>query len=278
MEPGIRVGQSTFFVSSNANVATRALKRDLLTRFRGVAFDGFAQPCVSGISGTQTVMRRVGGTTRASNFQPVVFSAVIGRSVHRVLTASGNFVVSVFSAFLTPLRRRLARRSSCAINGSRSVNNGSGCVRQVRTIGFTLSGSSNTHARCCSGTSLVLINISHYNGAPAYLCVTVRFNVHTTGCPLARSSVRHLALPTTLHTRRRGLFNLAVSPSHLATVHGRHGPGDHCSDCTRYRFRIHRIRGLFHHRGVTRVGSARFSIRRVSTGVLIRGNIRQQFG
>ena len=104
--------RTVFFVSDQTGVTAETLGHSLLTQFDGLKFRGVTVPFINTLDKAKETVRRINLTGEVEGARPIVFSTTVQDDVRDVIATSNGLLLDFFDAFIGPLERELAMRSS----------------------------------------------------------------------------------------------------------------------------------------------------------------------
>src|SRR5688572_8485474 len=197
--------RTVFFVSDQTGVTAETMGHSLLTQFDALKFRPVTLPFISTPDKAAEAARRIDLTATQDGVRPVVFSTLVQDDLRAIVKKANGLFLDFFDAFLAPLEKELAVRSSHTSGRAHSMADLTAYTARINATNFALANDDGAGARDYDHADVVLIGVSRSGKTPTCLYLALQYGIFAANYPLTEDELEAERLPVPLSGRNRKL-------------------------------------------------------------------------
>jgi regulator of PEP synthase PpsR (kinase-PPPase family) len=262
--------RTVFFVSDQTGVTAETLGHSLLTQFDGLKFRGVTVPFINTLDKAKETVRRINLTGEVEGARPIVFSTTVQDDVRDVIATSNGLLLDFFDAFIGPLERELAMRSSHAAGKAHGVADSRSYSKRIDAMNYALEHDDGATTRDYERADVILVGVSRSGKTPTCLYMALRYGLYAANYPLAEEEFERGRLPSVLEPHRPRLFGLSIAPRRLQQIRQERRPESTYASARQVSFELRSAEALFTRFGIPHIDTTELSIEEIASKVLDR--------
>ena len=262
--------RTVFFVSDQTGVTAETLGHSLLTQFDGLKFRGVTVPFINTLDKAKETVRRINLTGEVEGARPIVFSTTVQDDVRDVIATSNGLLLDFFDAFIGPLERELAMRSSHAAGKAHGVADTRSYSKRIDAMNYALEHDDGATTRDYERADVILVGVSRSGKTPTCLYMALRYGLYAANYPLAEEEFERGRLPSVLEPHRPRLFGLSIAPRRLQQIRQERRPESTYASARQVSFELRSAEALFTRFGIPHIDTTELSIEEIASKVLDR--------
>ena len=266
-----RAAQRTvFFISDGTGITAETLGHSLLAQFpeAGSLRQAWV-PFIDSLDKAEECARAIREARARDGVRPIVFSTLVdARTVARIHAEDALFI-DLFEQFIGPLEAELGVSSSHTVGRFHDVASSHSYKARMEAINYTLAHDDGvSDSPDLSEADVVLVGVSRSGKTPTSLYLAIQFGLKAANYPLIPEDFARNRLPGELHSHRRKLFGLTISPERLAQIRQERLPGSHYASLENCRHEIEAARKLMDRENVPHLDSTHTSIEEIAAHIM----------
>ncbi|ROR34592.1 posphoenolpyruvate synthetase regulatory kinase/phosphorylase PpsR [Inmirania thermothiophila] len=265
-----------FFVSDRTGITAETLGHSLLSQFEGVDFQPRTIPFVDTVEKARAAAAEIDRAAAASGVRPLVFSTLVDAEIRRTVAASRGVCFDFFDAFIGPLEREFATRSSHTIGRTHGLVDLQAYQARIEAVNYALTHDDGLGTGGYDRADLILTGVSRSGKTPTSLYLAMHFGVRAANYPLTEEDLEQARLPEELAPHRDRIYGLTIDPERLAQIRAERRPGSRYASLEQCRREIRQVERLYRMEGIPAFDTSRSSIEEIATAVIERAGIRRR--
>jgi len=259
--------RTIFFVSDQTGVTAETLGHSLMTQFEGLEFRAVTLPFVSSLDKAHEAVRKVNAAAEVGGVRPIIFSTLVQDDLRDVVMRSNALFLDFFAAFVGPLERELATRSTHRAGRAHGMADLAAYTTRINATNFSLAnddggGHDYEHA------DLVLIGVSRSGKTPTCLYMALQYGIFAANYPLTDEDLESDTLPPHLAPHRAKLYGLTIKPERLQQIRTERRPESRYASRQQVQYELRAAELLFQRYGISYIDTTECSIEEIASRIL----------
>jgi hypothetical protein len=260
--------RTVFFVSDQTGVTAETLGHSLLTQFDGQQFRQVTVPFISNLDKAREAVRRINLTAEIEGTRPIVFSTLVQDDIRREVQESVGLFLDFFDAFLAPLERELAVRSSHTTGRAHGMADLKTYTLRMEATNFALANDDGASTRNYDKADVILLGVSRTGKTPTCLYMALQYGVFAANYPLADEEFETGKLPAALEEHRSKLYGLTIAPARLEQIRRERRPDGRYASPQQVGYELRESVKIFQRHAIPYVDTTQFSIEEIASTIL----------
>ena len=259
--------RTVFFVSDQTGVTAETMGHSLLTQFEGLEFRPVTLPFVSTVDKAEEVVRRINRTGAEEGVRPIIFSTLVQDDLREIVMRSEALFLDFFAAFVGPLERELATRSTHRAGRAHGMADLAAYTTRINATNYTLAnddGGGHEYARA----DLILIGVSRSGKTPTCLYMALQYGIFAANYPLTEDDLENGSLPARLVPFRAKLYGLTIKPERLQQIRNERRPESRYSSRQQVQYELRAAEALFRRYDIPSIDTTECSIEEIASRIL----------
>jgi regulator of PEP synthase PpsR (kinase-PPPase family) len=257
-----------FFVSDQTGVTAETMGHSLLTQFDGQEFRPVTLPFISSIDKAQEAVRKIDATAAEEGARPIVFSTLVQEDVREVVKRAQGLFLDFFDAFLGPLEKELAAKSTHAAGRAHGMSDLVAYTTRINATNFAVANDDGAGARDYEHADVILVGVSRSGKTPTCLYMALQYGIFAANYPLTDDDLESDRLPHVLAPYVRKIYGLTIRPDRLQQIRQERRPNSRYSSAQQVQYEIRAAESLFVRHGVGCVNTTECSIEEIASRIL----------
>jgi regulator of PEP synthase PpsR (kinase-PPPase family) len=260
--------RTIFFVSDQTGITVEALGHSLLTQFDGLDYKPVTVPFVDTVDKANRVAESINRAAAEDGLRPMVFASLVRDDVRAPLLQCNALVLDYFDAFLAPIERELASRSSHALGRAHGIGDSRAYNMRIEATNFAVAADDGHSVDHYDRADVILTGVSRSGKTPTCLYMALQYGVFAANYPLTDDDLEGTALPTALRPHLAKLYGLTIAPERLRQIrlerrsHGVYATAQQIS------FELRAAEALFKRHGIRCIDTTHSSIEEIASTIL----------
>jgi regulator of PEP synthase PpsR (kinase-PPPase family) len=268
--------RTVFFVSDQTGVTAETMGHSLLTQFEGLEFRQVTLPFVASLDKAREAVRKIDATAAEDGLRPIVFSTLVKGDLREVVKCSNGLFLDFFDAFLGPLERELAVKSSERSGRAHGIADQMMYSARIDATNFALAADDGAVSADYDRADVILIGVSRSGKTPTCIYMAMQYGVFAANYPFTEDDFDSKQLPQAVRNHTRKLFGLTISPKRLQQIRNERRPGSRYASITQCEFEVRSAENLFQRHGVPCIDTTECSIEEIASRVIDRKGIERR--
>jgi regulator of PEP synthase PpsR (kinase-PPPase family) len=260
--------RTVFFVSDQTGVTAETMGHSLLTQFESQEFRPVTLPFISSIDKAQEAVRRIDATAAEEGTRPIVFSTLVQEDVRAVVKRTKGLFLDFFDAFLTPLEKELAVKSTHATGRAHGMSDLAAYTSRINATNYAVANDDGAGARDYEHAEVILVGVSRSGKTPTCLYMALQYGIFAANYPLTDDDLELDRLPQVLVPYTRKLYGLTIRPDRLQQIRHERRPDSRYSSPQQVQYEIRAAESLFTRLGVPCINTTECSIEEIASRIL----------
>ncbi len=270
-----RLKRTVFFVSDRTGITAETLGHSLMTQF-DIDFEQVTLPFVDSIERARKVVEQINRIAVSGAPRPIVFSTVVQDEVREHLRGSSAAFFDFFDAFISPLERELAVKSSHAIGQAHGLGDRQKYDVRIEAINFALNHDDGATTRQYGKADIIIVGVSRTGKTPVSLYLALQYGIFAANYPLTEDDILETGLPKVLHPYRGKLYGLSIAPERLQSIRQERRPNSRYASIQQCQLEVMRGEGLFRQNRIPYLNSTTVSIEEIATTIIHESGLKRR--
>jgi [pyruvate, water dikinase]-phosphate phosphotransferase / [pyruvate, water dikinase] kinase len=259
--------RTVFFVSDQTGVTAETMGHSLLTQFEALEFRPVTLPFVSSVDKAEEVVRRINRAALEEGVRPIVFSTLVQDDLREIVMTSNGLFLDFFAAFVGPLERELATRSTHRAGRAHGMADLAAYTTRINATNFALANDDGTGGDY-ERADVVLIGVSRSGKTPTCVYMALQYGIFAANYPLTEDDLEAGALPARLNVHRRKLYGLTIRPERLMQIRNERRPDSRYASRQQVQFELRAAEALFSRYQIPSLDTTECSIEEIASRIL----------
>jgi len=267
--------RTVFFISDQTGVTAETMGHSLLTQFERLDYSPVTLPFVSSVDKAREAVSKVNAAAAAEGVRPIIFSTLVQDELREIVMASDALFLDFFAAFVGPLERELATRSSHRAGRAHGMADLAAYTTRINATNFSLanddgSGADYEHA------DVVLIGVSRSGKTPTCLYMALQYGIFAANYPLTDDDLESGDLPRRLVPYRHKLYALTIKAERLQQIRTERRPDSRYASPQQVHYELRAAEALFKRYGIACIDTTECSIEEIASRILDSSGIERR--
>ena len=259
--------RTVFFISDQTGVTAETMGHSLLTQFEGLDYSPVTLPFVSSVDKAREVVSKVNAAAAAEGVRPIIFSTLVQDELREVVMTSEALFLDFFAAFVGPLERELATRSTHRAGRAHGMADLAAYTTRINATNFSMAnddggGADYEHA------DLVLIGVSRSGKTPTCLYMALQYGIYAANYPLTEDDLESGKLPASLAHHQAKLYGLTIRPDRLQQIRHERRPNSRYASAQQEAFEVRAAEALFERLGIPFIDTTHCSVEEIGSRIM----------
>ncbi|MGH8495519.1 MAG: posphoenolpyruvate synthetase regulatory kinase/phosphorylase PpsR [Gammaproteobacteria bacterium] len=268
--------RTVFFVSDQTGVTAETLGHSLLTQFDTQQFRQVTVPFISNLDKARDAVRKINLTAEIEGTRPIVFSTLVQDDIRREVQESVGLFLDFFDAFLAPLERELAVKSSHTTGRAHGMADLKTYTLRMEATNFALANDDGASTRNYDKADVILLGVSRTGKTPTCLYMALQYGVFAANYPLADEEFETGKLPASLERYRAKLYGLTIAPDRLEQIRRERRPDGRYASPQQVGFELREAVKIFQRYAIPYVDTTQFSIEEIASTILDKTGVERR--
>jgi regulator of PEP synthase PpsR (kinase-PPPase family) len=248
----------------------------LLTQFEGLEFRQVTLPFVASVDKAREAVRKIDATAAEDGLRPIVFSTLVKGELREVVKLSNGLFLDFFDAFLGPLERELAVKSSERSGRAHGIADQMMYSARIDATNFALAADDGAVSADYDRADVILIGVSRSGKTPTCIYMAMQYGVFAANYPFTEDDFDSKQLPAAVRNHTPKLFGLTIAPKRLQQIRNERRPGSRYASITQCEFEVRSAENLFQRHSVPCIDTTECSIEEIASRVIDRKGIERR--
>jgi regulator of PEP synthase PpsR (kinase-PPPase family) len=268
--------RTIFFVSDQTGITVEGLGHSLLTQFDGLDYRPVTVPFVNTVDKATRLAATIDSAAVEDGVRPIVFASLVRDDVRAPLLRCNALVLDYFDAFLVPIERELASRSSHTLGRAHGIVDSGAYNARIEATNFAMAADDGHSVNDYDRADVILTGVSRSGKTPTCLYLALQYGVFAANYPLTDEDLEGAALPAALRPQLAKLYGLTIAPERLRQIrlerraHGRYATAQQIS------FELRAAEALFKRHGIRCVDTTHLSIEEIASTILSEAGLERR--
>jgi regulator of PEP synthase PpsR (kinase-PPPase family) len=267
--------RTVFFISDQTGVTAETMGHSLLTQFEGLDYSPVTLPFVSSVDKAREAVRKVNAAGAAEGVRPIIFSTLVQDELRDVVMKSDALFLDFFAAFVGPLERELATRSTHRAGRAHGMADLAAYTTRINATNFSLANDDGASADY-EHADLVLIGVSRSGKTPTCLYMALQYGIFAANYPLTEDDLESEELPPRLAPHRAKLYGLTIKPDRLQQIRTERRPDSRYASAQQVQYELRAAQALFKRYGIASIDTTECSIEEIASRILSNTGIERR--
>ncbi|MBA3563459.1 MAG: kinase/pyrophosphorylase [Gammaproteobacteria bacterium] len=268
--------RTVFFVSDQTGVTAETLGHSLLTQFDGQQFRQVTVPFISNLDKAREAVRKINLTAEIEGTRPIVFSTLVQDDIRREVQESVGLFLDFFDAFLAPLERELAVKSTHTTGRAHGMADLKTYTLRMEATNFALANDDGASTRNYDKADVILLGVSRTGKTPTCLYMALQYGIFAANFPLADEEFETGKLPAALERYRSKLYGLTIAPARLEQIRRERRPDGRYASPQQVGFELRESVKIFQRYAIPYVDTTQFSIEEIASTILDKTGVERR--
>lgn len=264
-----------FFVSDQTGVTAETMGHSLLTQFDGLEARPVTLPFVSSVDKAEETVRRINHAAAETGLRPIVFSTLVQDELRDIVKRSDALFLDFFEAFLGPLERELATKSTHRAGRAHGIADLGAYTARINATNFALANDDGG-GRDYEHADVVLTGVSRSGKTPTCLYLALQYGISAANYPLTDEDLEAGRLPAALRAHRHKLFGLTIRPERLVQIRNERRPDSRYASPQQVQYEVRAAEALFERFAIPYLNTTECSIEEIASRILDRTGIERR--
>lgn len=269
--------RDVFMISDGTGITAENLGNSLITQFDNIEFEKYTIPYIDTKEKAIEIVDRINLSFQERKVKPLIFMTLINPEIANIIKASNGCIFDLLNAFLEPMEKELAIKSSYTVGRTHGVTDSSSYVGRIEAIEYSLSHDDGIHLKGYNKADIILIGVSRCGKTPSCLYMALHFGVLAANYPFTDDDKIPFNLPESLRPFKSKLFGLTIDPERLRQIRNGRRPNSQYASNEQCRLEIAEIEAMYQREQIPYLNSTNFSIEEIATKILSIAGIRRKF-
>lgn len=247
----------------------------LLTQFDGLEARPVTLPFVSTVDKAEEAVRRINHAAVEAGLRPIVFSTLVQDELRDIVERSDALFLDFFEAFLGPLERELAAKSTHRAGRAHGIADLDAYTARINATNFALANDDGV-GRDYDHADVVLTGVSRSGKTPTCLYLALQYGISAANYPLTDEDLEAGRLPAGLSAHRHKLFGLTIRPERLMQIRNERRPDSRYASPQQVQYEVRAAEALFERFGIPYLNTTECSIEEIASRILDRTGIERR--
>ncbi|CAN5321577.1 pyruvate, water dikinase regulatory protein [soil metagenome] len=268
--------RTVFFVSDQTGVTAETLGHSLLTQFDGQHFRQVTVPFISNLDKAREAVRKINLTAEIEGTRPIVFSTLVQDDIRREVQESVGLFLDFFDAFLAPLERELAVKSTHTTGRAHGMADLKAYTLRIEATNFALANDDGTTTRNYDQADVILLGVSRTGKTPTCLYLALQYGIFAANYPLADEEFEKGKLPASLEQQRDKLYGLTIAPARLEQIRRERRPDGRYASPQQVGYELRESVKIFNRYAIPYVDTTQCSIEEIASTILDKTGVERR--
>jgi regulator of PEP synthase PpsR (kinase-PPPase family) len=268
--------RTVFFVSDQTGITVEALGHSLLTQFDGFEYKPMTVPFVDTVDKASRVAASIDRAAVDDGVRPIVFASLVRDDVRAALLDCNALVLDYFDAFLAPIERELASRSSHTLGRAHGIGDSQVYNMRIEATNFAMAADDGHALDHYDRADVILTGVSRSGKTPTCLYMALQYGVFAANYPLTDDDLEATTLPSALRPFQAKLYGLTISVERLRQIrlerraHGSYATAQQIS------FELRAAEAIFKRYGIPCIDTTHSSIEEIASTILSEAGLERR--
>jgi regulator of PEP synthase PpsR (kinase-PPPase family) len=268
--------RTVFFVSDQTGITVEALGHSLLTQFEGFDYKPVTLPFVDTVDKATRVAASINRAAVDDGVRPIVFASLVRDDVRAALLKCDALVLDYFDAFLAPIERELASRSTHTPGRAHGIGDSQSYNMRIEATNFAMAADDGHALDHYDRADVILTGVSRSGKTPTCLYMALQYGVFAANYPLTDEDLEATTLPSALRPFQAKLYGLTIAAERLRQIrlerraHGRYATAQQVS------FELRASEAIFKRYGIRCVDTTHSSIEEIASTILSEAGLERR--
>ncbi|HKZ72888.1 MAG TPA: pyruvate, water dikinase regulatory protein [Steroidobacteraceae bacterium] len=259
--------RTVFFVSDQTGVTAETMGHSLLTQFEGLEFRPVTLPFVSSVDKAEETVKRINRAAAEEGVRPIIFSTLVQDELRDIVMRSNALFLDFFAAFVGPLERELATRSTHRAGRAHGMADLAAYTARINATNFALANDDGTGGDY-DRADVILIGVSRSGKTPTCVYMALQYGIFAANYPLTEDDLEAGAVPARLNVHRRKLYGLTIKPERLMQIRNERRPDSRYASRQQVQFELRAAESLFSRYQIPSLDTTECSIEEIASRIL----------
>ena len=275
-EPEEVPARTVFFVSDRTGITAETLGHSLLTQFETIEFSPVTLPFVDTPDKARETVERIDEAATREGRKPLVFSTLVDDEIREIINTAQCLCLDFFDAFIGPLERELAVRSTHAAGRTHGMHDFENYTRRIDAMNFALANDDGVTARGYGQADVIILGVSRTGKTPTCLYLALHYGIFAANCPLTEDDLEIGKLPAALSRHKDKLFGLTIDPARLKSIREERRPDSRYASTRQVHYEVREAEAMFRKYDVPFLNTTQSSVEEIATTVLHGSGIQRR--
>ncbi|HEY7673079.1 MAG TPA: pyruvate, water dikinase regulatory protein [Gammaproteobacteria bacterium] len=268
--------RTIFFISDQTGITVEALGHSLLTQFDGLDYKPMTVPFVDTVDKARRVAASIDSAGLEDGLRPIVFASLVRDDVRAALLQCNALVLDYFDAFLVPIERELASRSSHALGRAHGIGDSQAYNMRIEATNFAMAADDGHAVDHYDRADVILTGVSRSGKTPTCLYMALQYGVFAANYPLTDEDLEAATLPTALRPQLGKLYGLTIAPERLRQIRLERRAQGVYATAQQISFELRAAEALFKRHGIRCIDTTHSSIEEIASTILSEAGLERR--
>lgn len=267
--------RTAFFISDGTGITAQVLGQSLLAQFNNVDFRKHTLPYIDTLDKAEEAVGKITQASEEDGAQAIVFDTIVDQTIRSKISASGGFMIDIFSTFLAPLESTLGTQSSYTVGRSHAGIDNAAYKDRINAMHFALENDDGASTKHFEDADLILIGVSRSGKTPSCLYLALQFGIYAANYPLTPEDMESGGIPAPLRKYHHKLFGLTIDAERLSAIRHERRANSRYADIRTCEDEVRTVESWYRRGKIPFIDTTHASVEEISTKILMQTGIER---